>query len=284
MVGWRSKFNRSGATVPRVEIRLLRTFDEFRACEGIQKEVWGTLAVGCELMRVTQKYAGVVLGALVKNEVVGFIYAILARRHGRLIHWSHMMAVREGFRNLGLGFRMKLAHRKLALAQGIKSICWTFDPLQSRNATLNLARLGTSVEEYVPDCYGRFHSAIEKGLPSDRFVVNWRIAAQRVEERLRHGPPPHPRESFPCVNSTQLSDKGFLMNTDRRLGLRASRLLVEIPANTDAMRAKNLKLALRWRMETREIFQAYFRAGYSVASFLPPGLETAGKCFYLLHK
>ena len=108
----------------RVQIRLLRTFDEFRACERIQKEVWGTLAVGSELMGVTQKYGGVVLGALVKDKVVGFIYALLARRHGRLIHWSHMMAVREGFRDQGLGFRMKLAHRKLALAQGIRSICW----------------------------------------------------------------------------------------------------------------------------------------------------------------
>jgi predicted GNAT superfamily acetyltransferase len=270
--------------VPRVQIRLLKTFDEFRACEGIQKEVWGTLAVGSELMTVTQKYAGVVLGALAKNEVVGFIYAILARRHRRLIHWSHMMAVREAFRNSGLGLRMKLAHRKLALTQGIKSICWTFDPLQSRNATLNLARLAAEVEEYIPDCYGRFPSAIEKGLPSDRFVVNWHIASRHVEERLRHGMPPHPRESFPCVNSTQVDDEGFLMNADRRLGLRAPRLLVEIPANTDAMRAKNLKLALRWRMETREIFQTYLRVGYSVASFLSPGSETSGKCFYLLRK
>ena len=122
--------------MPRFQIRPLRSLEEFRACERIQLDVWGNLAVGSELMTVTAKYGGAVIGALAGSKVVGFIYAFLARRHGRLIHWSHMMAVEARVRDRGLGFRMKLAHRKTALEQGIKSICWTYDPLQSRNAAL----------------------------------------------------------------------------------------------------------------------------------------------------
>jgi predicted GNAT superfamily acetyltransferase len=265
--------------MPEVEIRLLGSLEEFRACEQLQKEVWGTLGVSSELLSVVQKYGGTVLGALVKGRVVGFVSAFLARYHGRLIHWSHMMAVNARYRDQGVGFRMKLAHRKLALQQGIKAICWTYDPLQSRNATLNLRRLGARVVEYIPDCYGHFASVIEKGLPSDRFVVEWRIATRRVERYLRSNAPP-PDASLPRVNETCLAGAGFVENRRIMLHRREPRLLVQIPSNTDAMRVEALPLARRWRMETREIFVRYFKAGYTVEDFLPPAADRG--CFYLL--
>lgn len=275
----------------RAQIRRLSSLDEFRACERLQLSVWGSLAVGAELLGVTQKYGGAVFGALVGGRVVGFLYAFLARRHGRLIHWSHMMAVAAGHRDLGLGFRMKLAHRQHALDQGLKSICWTFDPLQSRNAALNLTRLGARVEEFIPNCYGRFPSAIERGLESDRFVVDWRIGSGAVERRL-HAKPPHVPDAsrlpagagWPQVNETRRNSQGFLVNARLDLNLRAPRLLVEIPPNTDAMRARAFPLARRWRLESRRIFQRYLAAGYRVADFLPPSAPTGGRCFYLLRR
>jgi len=268
--------------MPRTEIRLLKSFDEFRECERIQKMVWGNLSVGSEVLRVTQKYGGVVLGAWVGRSMVGCIYGFLARRHGKLIHWSHIMAVEPGYRDQGLGFQMKLVHRRLALEQGLKSICWTFDPLQSRNAVLNIARLGARVEEYIPNCYGRFPSRIEKGLPSDRLVVNWQITSPAVERRLREGVPLFHGLSWPRANETRLNAERFLENSKIRLNLRTPRVLVEIPANTDAMRGRALPLARRWRIQTRRIFQRYFRAGYRVEDFLPPDRTTGGRCFYVL--
>jgi predicted GNAT superfamily acetyltransferase len=269
----------------RAEIRRLKTLEEFRACERLQLEVWGSLAVGAELLGVTQKYGGAVLGVLARGRVVGFLYAFLARRHGRLIHWSHMMAVDEGHRDLGLGFRMKLAHRQYALAQGLKSICWTYDPLQSRNAALNLTRLGARVVEFIPNCYGRFPSAIERGLTSDRFVVDWRIGSRAVARRLREKPPRlSDAARWPQVNETQRNAQGLLVNARLHLNLRAPRLLVEIPPNTDAMRASALALARRWRLESRRIFQGYLAAGYRVDDFLPPSAATDGRCFYLLRR
>ena len=269
----------------RAQIRRLSSLQEFRACERLQLSVWGSLAVGAELLGVTQKYGGAVFGALVRGRVVGFLYAFLARRHGRLIHWSHMMAVDEGHRDLGLGFQMKLAHRQHAIAQGLKSICWTFDPLQSRNAALNLTRLGARVVEFIPNCYGRFPSAIERGLTSDRFVVDWRIGSPAVAERLREKPVLWPDAArWPLVNETRPNAQAFLVNARLHLNLRAPRLLVEIPPNTDPMRARTLPLARRWRLESRRIFERYLAAGYRVADFIPPSASTTGRCFYLLRR
>ncbi len=266
----------------RIAVRPLDRLEEFRECEHILKAVWGNVGVGSEVLAVTQKYGGVVLGASVNGKIAGCLYAFLARRHGRLIHWSHIMAVRRAYRNLGLGLRMKLAHRRLALAQGLKSICWTFDPLQSRNAALNLARLGARVEEYIADFYGQFPSVIEKGLPSDRFVVNWPIASRAVERRLGARPPSSALPKWARVNHTALNPQGLLENRRIHLGVRERRLLVEIPANTDLMRARDLALALRWRFETRKLLTHYLAAGYRVKDFLRAGEAPEGRCYYVL--
>lgn len=267
------------------KIRLLKDRKEFRMCERVQASIWGGLSVSAEVMQVTQKFGGTVLGAFVKGRLVGFLFALLARREGQIIHWSHQMGMLPGFRGQGLGFRLKLAHRKLALGQGIRSVCWTYDPLQSPNAALNLSRLGARVEEYVVDCYGRFPSTIEQGLPSDRFIVNWQIASKRTE---RHVGGPGISRKIPAtsrVNITRKNDRGFLANLKIDLDHREPHLLVEIPTHTDLMRAEAPALAKRWRLQTRKIFLHYFSKGYRVKSFLTENPGSAERrCFYLLHR
>ncbi len=263
-------------------IRPISNQTEFRQCEQLQIAVWGSLSVSSEVMIVTQKYGGAVLGAFAGKRLAGFLYAFLAHRKNRTIHWSHMMAVAPGHRDRGLGFRMKLAHRELALSRGIRSICWTFDPLQSRNATLNLARLGARAEEYVTDCYGHFPSKIEKGLSSDRLVVNWQIASAKVSGVLKRTAPTLPAPDCARVNETALGAGGFLENRRLHLNLHERKLALEIPSNTDEIRTKHLKLAAKWRLDTRKIFQAYLARGYKVETFIPPGGRERHGCFYVL--
>lgn len=274
-----------GAIVRQVQIRPLKTEQEFRACERIQNIVWGNVGVSGELLSVTQKYGGAVLGSVIHGRVVGFIYAFLARRHGRLIHWSHLMAVEPKHRDLGLGFRMKQAHRKLAMADGITSICWTYDPLQSRNAALNIARLGGRAEDYIPNCYGRFPSAIEQGLESDRFVVNWRIRTAAVERRMQgRRPSVAAMLRAPRINETRLNASGFPENSRIRFDLSQPTLLAEIPAQTDLMRARSIGLARRWRLETRAIFLKYLRLGYRAEDFVAPCPASDGRSFYVFRR
>ena len=265
------------------EVRLLKNVNEYRQCERLQTHVWGSPGATSEIMSAIQKYGGAVIGSFVQGKLAGFILAFLAQYHGRLVHWSHMMAVEARYRDQGLGLKMKLAHRGIAMERGIKSICWTFDPLQSRNARLNISRLGAIPEEYVPDCYGRFPSLLERGLPSDRWVVNWHIASARVQERLR-GKTATFNPALPRVNETRLIAQGFPQNQAIRLDLTDRRLLVEIPAQTEAMRSRAIPLARRWRMESRRIFQAYRAAGYLVEDFFPPQAATEGRCYYLLQR
>jgi predicted GNAT superfamily acetyltransferase len=265
------------------QVRLLKTRDEFRACEKIQLVTWGSLSVSGEVLMVTQRYGGVVVGAITGGKIVAFLYAFPGLRYGELIHWSHMMGVMEGYRDMGLGLRMKQLHRRLALERGIQSICWTFDPLQSRNGALNVGRLGAEPEEYIPNYYGQFESYFEKDLPSDRLVVNWRIGSKRVEQRMDR-PLRRPRTlDLPRVNDTRLDGSGLLENLRLHLDLRAPRLALEIPSNTETIRGRDVPLARRWRFETREIFEKYYQAGYRITEFFR--LYKTGKpCFYVLER
>jgi predicted GNAT superfamily acetyltransferase len=269
----------------RAEIRLLEKIEDFKKCETAQTSIWGGLSVAGEVMLVTQKAGGAVLGAFVGGRLVGFIYALLARHKGQIIHWSHMMGIIPGYRNRGLGLRLKLAHRDLALSQGIRSICWTYDPLQSRNASLNLTKLGARVEEYVVDYYGRFHSIIEQGLPSDRFVVNWQVASKSVARLVAGGKSRTELPDVPRVNITGTNSKGFPVNRKIHLRYLSPRLLVAIPSDTDLMRTEALPLAKRWRIQTRTIFLNYLSKGYSVNGFHTESQDTGEPlCFYLLRR
>jgi predicted GNAT superfamily acetyltransferase len=265
-----------------IAVRPLRNLSEFSQCERVQRHVWGAAGVSGEVLLVTHKNGGAVLGALVGARVVGFLYAFLGRRSGRLIHWSHLMAIEPAYRDRGLGFRLKVEHRRNALEQGIRCIAWTYDPLQSRNATLNLARLGAQAHEYIPDCYGHFPSIIERGLPSDRLVASWEIGGARVASRLAGKAPVAFSAKWPRANQTALNRAGLLVNRRLDLGLNDRRLLIEIPTHTDRMRALDLKLARRWRLEARRLFRHYFDAGYYVEEFLPPDLTAERRAFYVL--
>lgn len=268
----------------RVLVRPLRQIAEFQQCERIQRAVWGSAGVSGELLLVTAKNGGQVLGAFSGSRLAGFLYAFLARRHGRLIHWSHLMAVEPEFRDRGLGLRMKLEHRRRALAQGIRLIAWTYDPLQSRNAALNIRRLGGEVREYLPNCYGSFPSKIECGLPSDRFVAEWHIATRRVEKALAATQPAIPPAAVPLVNDVERDARGLAVNRRLRLRLCGPRLLVEIPAEPDRMRALDLALARRWRFEMRRVFKFYIGNGYRVTQFFSPPHQDPKRAFYLLKR
>jgi predicted GNAT superfamily acetyltransferase len=267
------------------EIRILEKHEDFRKCEAAQKSIWGGLSVASEVMLVTQKAGGTVLGAFVRKELVGFIYALLARRRGHIIHWSHMMGVLPKYRSQGIGLQLKLAHRDFALSQGIKSICWTYDPLQSRNASLNLTKLKARVEEYVEDFYGRFHSIIEQGLPTDRFIVNWLIASTKVERWITAPEGKTGIPIAPAVSITATNSNGFLFNKKIDFGRREPRLRVEIPPNTDLMRTRDLILAKRWRLQTREVFLNYLSRGYHVDGFFTENSEGNDlRCSYILRR
>lgn len=174
------------ATVPETDpitIRKCAGMDELNACVALQKEVWNFDDVDLVPLRmfvVSQKIGGQTIGAFHGDELVGFAFSIPGSRAGHAYLHSHMLAVRNSFRNHGLGRRLKLAQRDDAIAQGIELLEWTFDPLEIKNAHLNLARLGAIARRYSVNHYGHSSSPLQGGLPTDRLVAEWWLKSKRV--------------------------------------------------------------------------------------------------------
>lgn len=188
------------AVIGDVVIRRCEGIEESRMCLDLQKEVWGFSdieLVPLRLFVVAEKVGGQVLGAFDGNEMVGFALAIPGNRNGHLYFHSHMLAVRESYRDRGLGRAIKLFQREDALARGVELIEWTFDPLEIKNAYLNLERLGAIARRYNINQYGVTTSPLQGGLPTDRLVAEWWLRSERVNAVLSGGkrPPLHTQVS-----------------------------------------------------------------------------------------
>ncbi|HZQ22356.1 MAG TPA: GNAT family N-acetyltransferase [Terriglobales bacterium] len=173
-----------------IMIRHCHDLDEMRACVLLQKEVWNFTdieLVPLRLFVVASKIGGQVIGAFFDSKLVGFAFAIPALRNGCAYLHSHMLAVHSQYRDAGLGRRLKLAQRDDALDRGIDLIEWTYDPLEIKNAYLNIEKLGAISRRYNVNQYGITSSPLQAGLPTDRLIAEWWLKSKRVENRLRNG-------------------------------------------------------------------------------------------------
>jgi predicted GNAT superfamily acetyltransferase len=168
-------------------IRKCHSLEDMRACLALQKEVWNFTDIELVPLRifvVAEKIGGQVIGAFDRNELVGFAFAIPGARDGRAFLYSHMLAVRQQYRNSGLGRRLKLFQRDDALARGFDLMEWTFDPLEIKNAYLNIEKLGAIVRRYNVNQYGITSSPLQGGLPTDRLIAEWWLKSRRVAALL----------------------------------------------------------------------------------------------------
>ncbi len=167
--------------------------NDMRKCVELQKEVWGFTdieLVPLRLFVVAEKIGGQVIGAFDGSEMVGFAMAIPGIRDGHAYLHSHMLAVRPEYRNNGLGRAIKMFQRDDALAYGIDLIEWTFDPLEIKNAYLNLEKLGAIARRYNVNQYGITTSPLQGGLPTDRLAAEWWLNSERVRTTLETGTHP----------------------------------------------------------------------------------------------
>ena len=181
------------ASPENVVIRPCKGIEEYRSCVELQRDVWhfsDAELVPLRMFVVADKVGGQVIGAFEGNELVGFALSVPGTRSGRSYLHSHMLAVREEHRDRGLGRRMKLVQREDALARGIELIEWTFDPLEIKNAYLNLERLGAVARRYYVNQYGITSSPLHGSLPTDRLVAEWWLRSRRVETLLKTGARP----------------------------------------------------------------------------------------------
>jgi predicted GNAT superfamily acetyltransferase len=171
----------------QIALKRCHGIEEFRACVALQKEVWNFTdaeLVPLRMFVVADKVGGQVIGAFEGSQMIGFALAVPGTRSGHVYLHSHMLAVRKEYRNAGLGRRMKLMQRDDAMSRGIDLIEWTFDPLEIKNAYLNIEKLGAIARRYNINQYGITSSPLQGGLPSDRLIAEWWLKSKRVASLL----------------------------------------------------------------------------------------------------
>ena len=260
-----------------VTVRRVATHAEYAECVAIQYETWGAdfrEAVPPAILMVSQKIGGVTAGAFGPGgRMLGFVFGLTGVKDGRLVHWSDLLAVRAEARGLGLGTRLKHFQRELLLATGVERMYWTYDPLVARNAHINLVRLGARAVEYVPDMYGASTGSVLHGeMGTDRFVAQWDLGPRPSAG----SPRPTMGEDAPIVNAPD--------HPSGRPRIAAlpdvPEVLVEIPADLEALLARDPARARDWRETTREAFVWYLARGYRVAGLV----EREDRTFYQLSR
>lgn len=239
-----------------VTIRRIATSAEYDECVVMERETWGgqfTEVVPATILRISQEVGGVTAGAFAPDgAMLGFVFGITGVRDGELVHWSDMLAVRTGARDLGLGKMLKDFQRDLLLEIGVRRMFWTYDPLVSRNAHFNLERLGARVVEYRRNFYGDdTGSVMHAALGTDRFIVAWDF-----DDDARHRADADEWTDTPLISSAipvTLAD--------------VPRVRVAIPKDIFTLLHADIEAARGWRETTRVALTTYLDRGYSVAGF-----------------
>jgi predicted GNAT superfamily acetyltransferase len=274
-----------------ISIQPVKSVEECRLIEQLQLKIWNSSeqeVVPDHLLWTMAKEGGVVLLARTESgQPIGFAYGFIGLTEDKRPKLaSHQAGVLPSCQSQGWGYQLKLAQREVALAWGLDLITWTFDPLQGRNARFNLHKLGAVGSTYLRDLYGSMRDELNRGLPTDRFKVEWWLTSEHVISRVNNaGSEPWPLASnCPLINPARL--EGGLPVPPTSFDLPPTKCcLVEIPDDIQYLKEVDPDLAIRWRLHTREIFETLFDQGFTAIDLLrrqsPSG---EGRNYYLLHK
>ncbi len=284
---------------PAFSIHLIEDIDAMFPVEDLQRQVWveaETEVVPAHLMNSAVHNGGLLLGAYNEDELVGFVFGFAGfyptPDGPRLKHYSSMLGVLPAWRDQGVGFALKRAQWQMVRHQGIDRITWTFDPLLSRNAWLNISRLGAVCNTYLRNFYGEMEDTLNQGLPTDRFDVDWWVHSNRVTRRLsrrRRGDLTlnhYLAGGALMVNPAEMDGEGMphpVESLTSTPGKDPTFLLVEIPADFQALKVADIQLAHTWRMHTREIFELLFAGGYLVTDFVRTTYQPYHSYYVLVH-
>jgi predicted GNAT superfamily acetyltransferase len=171
----------------------------------------------------------------------------------------------------------------------VRLITWTYDPLESRNGHLNIARLGAVCHTYFEAVYGEMRDGLNAGLPSDRFQVDWWITSARAKERMFGQRAPLVLDSITSagaqiLNPTWSGPDGLTRPSENWRPPQDTLALIEIPTNFQAIKLNDMGLARAWRGQTRSLFQQAFGTGYWVTDFFHEPVAGRDRSFYALSR
>jgi predicted GNAT superfamily acetyltransferase len=272
---------RAGVTVDEIH-----EIDELVELNRVIDAVWHREgdAVAMEMLRALAHSGNCILAARSGTEMVGATVSFRGIHEGRPTLHSHITGIVPGSQLRGVGLALKLRQRAWALANGIESVTWTFDPLVARNAHFNLTKLGAEAGEYLVDFYGTLHDDANGDDATDRLLAVWRLASPRVARALSGLTPAPPveillREGAPVVLDIDAGGRPLLA------GLAAwaetapeppGRALARIPDDILAVRSRDRRQADQWRGALRDVMTTLLAQGLRPVGAIAPGWYVFG--------
>jgi predicted GNAT superfamily acetyltransferase len=234
---------------------------ELEAVERLINRTWPA-EVSISLLCALVKAGSYVGGATRDGRLVGACIGFFGDRSAAELH-SHLAVTAEEVRGAGVGYALKLHQRAWALARGLDRVSWTFDPMERRNAYLNIAKLMALPTEYVPNFYGDHGDGTGRAFPTDRLLVAWQRG------------PVTPAE---LVTSPELRGVPIAVGADADGRPREDAaawhepvVLVATPENAAALRRTDPGLAAEWRLALRHQLGGAMRDGRHVSGFTRDG-------------
>src|SRR5262249_33326182 len=146
-----------------------------------------------------------------------------------------------------------------------------------RNAYFNLHKLGAAAREYLPDFYGAMDDGTNTGDTTDRLYVSWELTSPAAVAAARGGvvgfDAATVRDAGAVVVLDRVDDEPVASGGHPAPGVP---LLVAMPADGEALRARDLAAALRWRHAVREAFAGALSHGYAVRDATRDGYYVLG--------
>lgn len=247
-----------------IALRELTTIKDLEQLEKIERNVWDMPPLPIHQTLTAVKNGGIIIGAFDKKEIIGFSYGFAGFKDGQTYLCSHMLGIEEKYRSQKIGERLKRKQQEIAIRKGYSEIHWTYDPLETRNAYLNLTKLKGICSVYMENAYGEMKDGLNKGLPSDRFEVHWHISSGHVREA----------ETVNYKNPVPLNEVNINNGLPSCTVFHEEQLTediygFEVPKDFQHIKSENQEIAMEWRMLTRKIFQDLFRAGYAAVHLIP---------------
>ncbi|WP_061964668.1 hypothetical protein [Demequina aurantiaca] len=263
---------RTLATHVGVDVRQVTGTDPWVAT-ALLEDIWGTKPVEAALLVALEHaggYAVVAVDASAdagdpskatdERQVVGAAAGFFATPLGVALH-SHVAGVRPGLGRPGIGRTMKLHQRAWCLDRGVTEVTWTFDPLVSRNAHINIVRLGAQIDEYLVDFYGNMPDGINAGQGSDRALVRWRLNRPYLPNGAEL-PTAHATASPVLVAAPDGSPHSNPAPASAAVTL-------AIPRDIEGLRVTNPAQASAWRTALRDTMAPLLGDGWRVTGFEP---------------
>lgn len=259
-----------------IEIRSLTTVEELQQIMDVEKEIWNFPPIPIHQTLTVAKNGGIILGAFVEEKMIGFLYSFPGFNGKSIYLCSHMLGILPPYQKQGIGAKLKRKQAELAKQFGYQFITWTFDPLESKNAYFNLHKLGAKGAHYEENYYGYLQDKLNKGLPTDRMIIEWDVRAETSKPEV------------------EIKERSFLLLKDEKLYPQITEQFevldtnpqnywfVTIPNDFQQIKKTNIDLAHTWRLETRKVFQKLFSLDYEATDLITD--EENRVCYYIFTK